>query len=60
MRCIIALLILFIFFSTIPAFADLQPGEKLPNPTLKNQSGAEVGLHSLLKTVNVVHLWKGD
>jgi len=40
--------------------ADLKPGDKLPDPTLKNQALQEVSLHDLLKKVTVIHLWKGD
>ena len=38
--------------------ADLNPGDPLPNPTLTDQSGAELSLHTLLKKVTVLHLWK--
>lgn len=41
-------------------FADLEPGSKLPNPTLTDTEGKPVQLHELLSTVTVLHLWKCD
>jgi len=38
--------------------ADLAPGEKVPNPLLTAPDSSQTPLHSLLKKVTVLHLWK--
>ena len=40
------------------AFADMNPGTRIPNVTIKGQDGKLYQLDSHLKTVNLVHLWK--
>jgi hypothetical protein len=42
----------------LPVAADLGPGAMVPNPTLRSSDGVEATLHSMLKRVTVIHLWK--
>ena len=40
------------------AYADLDPGAEVPNPTLTAPDGKKYQLHDLFKTVTVLHLWE--
>jgi len=58
---IVSLLTLTLLFALSPTVeADLQPGDKLPNPTLTSQKGEKSQLYGMLSSVTVLHLWKCD
>ncbi|MBC8465574.1 hypothetical protein H8D57_00965 [bacterium] len=56
MRTILTIIAILSFSGL--AFADLQPGDTVPNPTLRSLDEEEVKLHEMLDKVTVLHLWK--
>jgi hypothetical protein len=57
MRLTLFLFALLVLVS-LPAFADLNQGDTLPNATLGAEDDTEVQLYDLLNQVSVIHLWK--
>ncbi|NQU05923.1 MAG: hypothetical protein HQ568_07505 [Calditrichaeota bacterium] len=50
--------IIILLLCTASVRADMEVGDTLPNPTLKEADGKEIQLHELLNKVSVIHLWK--
>ena len=50
--------VIILLLSTASVQADMEAGDTLPNPTIKDADGKEIKLHELLDKVSVIHLWK--
>ncbi len=55
-RLLLATCVLLI--SLPAAFAELEPGAEVPNPTLTAPDGTKTPLHDMFGAVTVLHLWE--